>query len=227
MSDRPLQLLDSLSAWPASPPAARPVPSWTGDEVLADFPTAGSAARAAALDLKVFTALARRPNDTLATTAALSVLGDTLAPIAWRWARAGLRGADLADAEADLITEALAAMRRHPDAGPGELAQSAWNVVSGLRITERRRSRRQVPYCTAHDGRVGPDSLREIMTVLAHAMTAKVLSASAAASLWATACGWTAVELSRTTGCPVSTWRNRRARARRSLVGRLAGDGGG
>lgn len=227
MPDRLLQLLDSLSSWPASPPATRPVPGWAEDELLADFPTGGAAARAAARDLQVFTALAHRPDDPLATTAALSVLAGVLAPIAWRWARAGLRGADLADAEADLITEALAAMRLNPDAGPGELAQSAWNVVSGLRITERRRSRRQVPYSPAHDRPAGSDSLREIITVLAHAMTAKVLSASAAASLWATACGWTAVELYRTTGCPVSTWRNRRARARRTLVGRLAGDGGG
>lgn len=99
--------------------------------------TAGLIARLAAS-----AAAAEPPSDNTETTTlvALSQVAVWLSPVVARWARCGLVGADLEDAEADLVIEALSTIRTAPAMSSDRVAQRSWHRVANRRRTERRRT---------------------------------------------------------------------------------------
>lgn len=226
MPDHRTLLIRSLTDWTATAEAARPVPAWSDDPRLAGCPSPAEAAARAAADPAVFSALAARRGDQRATAAALAVVAARLAPIVGRWARAGLAGDDLADAEADLVAEALTALHADPTRPPAVLAQVAWHRVEAVRRTARSRADRHVPLGPAHD-RVSPspEPARPPLGLIGEALAAGVLTASTVAVLWVE-CGLPVTAGPAPDG-PVSpaAWRQRRSRARRA-VRALAASGG-
>ena len=214
-------LLESLAAWLDSPVAHRRAASWAGDPELGMFPDPASAARAAATDDGIFALLARRHDDPLATTVCLSLLARQLVPIAQRWARSGLHHHELADAEAALVTEALAVIRSDPELGPDRVVQRAWHRVHNQRRTARARATRIVPlsdHVDDPDGAEPPaDQLRTALSLISSWIADHTLTVSAAACLWAAICGWSSVQAASVAGCPLEAWRSRHARARRAV----------
>ena len=223
MPNAPTDLIRALTDWTASAQATRPVPSWSTDPDLCRCSSPADAATRAGEDPPVFAALASRTDDRLATSAALAVVADRLGPIVWRWRRAGLSGQDLADAEADLVVEALAAMRADPTRSPAGIAQMAWHRVEARRRTARARAGRQVPLSPTHDRAQPPDqSTRRPLGMIADALASGLLSSAAAAVLWAE-CGLPALDVK---CCSPAAWRQRRSRARRALRAALGVAGG-
>ncbi len=211
------RLVETLAAWPATPPATRPTRSWEDDPLLCRFTNPAQAASTAATDDAVLAALARRA-DHAATTAALAAVAIHLVPVVRRWARSGLVGADLADAEAGLVAEVLALLRSGPPGAAPVVAQKAWHRVAGRRRTARARSARHVPL--GPDRAAGPspdDPLRHILAAISEAITAGAVTITAASALWAVVCGWSAVDAATATGCSASAWRDRRDRGRRAM----------
>jgi DNA-directed RNA polymerase specialized sigma24 family protein len=193
-------------------------PPWPDDPVLGRFTTAASAAEAAD-DPDVFAALILRRDDELATRAALAAVATRLLPAYRRWCRCGLYGPDLADAEAQLAVEALAAMRSEPTPSVGFVVARALHRVYGQRRTERVRAARRVPLRSDTDPRTaGPNTWRRPLAVLGEAIASGVLTAAAAATLWASLCGWSSTEASARAGCSPEAWRARKARAARALA---------
>ncbi len=107
-------LIALLAAAPDCHRSHRPTPLWPNDPELSGFTQLTDAAPAAEADPAVLSALACRADDELATLAALAAVATRLLPASRRWARCGLAGEGLADAEAQLVVEALAAMRQGP-----------------------------------------------------------------------------------------------------------------
>ena len=223
-------LLHSLAAWPDSPVAHRRAVSWSGDPVLGGFPDPASAARAAATDDGMFTLLARRFDDPLATTICLSLLARRLLPIAERWALRGLDEHEVADGEAALVTEALVVIRSDPELAPDRVVQRAWHRVHNDRRTARVRAARIVPLTDPIDDLDGEeppaDLLRAGLSLLSGWIADHTLTVSAAACLWAAICGWSSVQAASLAGCPLEAWRSRHARARRAARTSLITDGG-
>lgn len=218
-----LSLIRGLTNWPASPEATRPATSWSADPPLAGFSSPAEAASRAAQDPAVFAALAGRPDDRLATAAALAVVAGRLAPVAARWYRSGLRGDDLADAEADLVAEALAAMRADPGRPAGVVAQIAWHRVEAIRRTARGRARRHEPLAPCHDRLTRPaEAVLRPLGVIGEAVASGVLTAAAAAVLWSE-CGLPVLNPS---SVSPAAWRQRRSRARRALRAAIGAAGG-
>lgn len=219
---RPLLVL-GLIDWPNGLEASRPVASWRSASALSAFASPADAARRAARDAVVFAVLAVQADDQFATAAAMSVVAERLRPIVSRWSGAGLSGDDLADAEADLVAEALAAMRADPSRPPAVIAQLAWHRVEALRRTARARAARQVTLSPSHDTLHQPEEpVRRTLGAIADALAAGVLTPSTAAVVWAE-CG---VSIPAPAGCSPAAWRQRRSRARRALRAAL-GPGGG
>lgn len=208
---RPL-LVVGLCDWTATPEASRPVSAWTVDPALSQCASPADAVTRAASDPALFGSLAARTGDRLATTAALAVVAERLRPIVMRWRRAGLSGEDLSDAEADLVAEALVAMRADPSRPPAEIAQVAWHRVEAIRRTGRARADRQVPLSPAHEAPAAQSGLRPL-GLIGDAVAAGVLTAATAAALWAE-CGLATMDLG---SCSPVAWRQRRSRARRAL----------
>jgi hypothetical protein len=222
-------LLESLASWPDSHTAQRPAARWNEDPLLDQFPTPAVAARAAADDPAAFELLARRVDDATATTACLSAVATLLLPVARRWARCGLGGDDLADAEAALVAEALAILRTYPELGAERVAQRAWHRVHNQQRTARARAVRHLPLADRvlqHEVLVPADPLRAALTLLAGCLADGTLTVSAASCLWAAMCGWSAVHAARLAGCEPGAWRNRHSRARRAVQAALNNEGG-
>ena len=220
----PSSILTVLAAWPDHPDAVRSVPAWAGHPILGPFSNAAEAALAARHpgdDKQVLAALAARRDDPVATLAALGALAPSLQLIAARWERAGLTGADLADAESDLVTECLALLRSDPYRPGPAVVQGAWHRVNGRRRTARARAARQVPFdadsllLSRHRDR-GP--LRDLQDLLAEGVADGTVSRLEAQSVWAVATGWTTSEACAVTGCSPPAWRARRCRAIRALA---------
>jgi hypothetical protein len=216
-------LITVLTGWPHHPDAGHPVPAWADHPVLAAFATPAEAALAARGrdGERVVAALAARRDDPAATTAALAALAPRLGLISGCWKRAGLSGADLADAESDLVTECLAGLRADPDRPAAVAVQAAWHRVHGRRRTARVQAGRLVPFDCDHFRRAedpGPGPLHELQDLLAEAVGEGTVSRLEAQSVWAAATGWTTSEACRATGCSPAAWRARRSRAIRSLA---------
>ena len=226
-------VIEILAGWPTSPEASRRTGLWAADPVLAVFATPGDAAVAARQDKEMFATLAGLRGDPLAATAALSAVAMFLVPVVRRWSRSGLVGDDLADAEADLVVEALAAMRRPPPLDAGIVAQQAWHRVSGRRRTARARTARLAelaPQLASHDasqpvfedpsacpgsGQLGLSG--GPLGVALDALEAGMLSVTAAAVLWAAVAGYSTREAAQMAGCSPAAWRARRSRAFRDF----------
>ena len=226
-----LTLLESLAGWLDSPLARRPAATWASDPLLRNFPDPASAGQAATTDDEVFRQLADRRDDHLATTVCLSVLAGQLLPIAQGWAICGLDQHDLADAEASLVAEALAAIRSDPDLSPDRVVQRAWHRVSNQRRTARARSARTLPLPNVSDHpdcdeEAPTDVLRVGLSLISRWITDHTLTVSAAACLWAAICGWSSVQAASLAGCPLEAWRSRHARARRAARASLLAEGG-
>lgn len=163
----PTSLIDSLAdhvdRLGARPDATRAARRWAAlDPVLRPYPTPAAiatAARNAGPELRdrLLTSLLRadaaagigRADDWAGLTA-LAILAPRLAWIVRTWARAGVTGADLADAEADLVAECWAQIRtvtnQPPPDRPGlVLVDRAWTRVRDRRVTDRRRAARLTP----------------------------------------------------------------------------------
>lgn len=207
-----------LTRWPASTAAAQRVTEWDGVEALAYFDTAGQAARAAADDPTIFAALAARADDPAATLAAMAAVAFHLRPVVSRWRSAGLHGAELEDAAGDLIAATLTALRSGHPTDAGAVAARAWQQASGRRRTERERSTHQLPLFDP-DRRAAPDgdSLRSTLAHLVESVTAGTLTLTLATALWATVCGWPAIDAAARLGISPATWRTRTHRAVRAL----------
>ena len=227
-------VIEVLAGWPSSPEASRRTGLWAADPVLAVFATPGDAAVAARQDKEMFATLAGLRGDPLAATAALSAVAVFLVPVVRRWSRSGLVGDDLADAEADLVVEALAAMRLNTSLDAGRVAQQAWHRVSGRRRTARAHTERLAelaPQLASHDASqpVFEDpsgcAFGGQLGVALDALEAGVLSVTAAAVLWASAAGYSTREAARLAGCSPAAWRARRSRAFRDF--RVVVRGGG
>ena len=234
-------VIEVLAGWPSSPEASRRTGLWAADPVLAVFATPGDAAVAARQDKEMFATLAGLRGDRLAATAALSAVAVFLVPVVRRWSRSGLTGDDLADAEADLVVEALAAMRRPPPLDAGIVAQQAWHRVSGRRRTARARTERLAELAPqlasrnavtpdlggvagcAFGGQLGVSG--SPLGIALDALEAGMLSVTAAAVLWAAAAGYPTREAARLAGCSPAAWRARRSRAFRDF--RVVVRGGG
>lgn len=219
---RPL-LIRGLTDWLAGREAARAIPAWSTDPLLSRHHSPAGAAAGAVADPAVFTALAARDTDPVATLTALAVVAGRLQPIVRRWCRSGVGGEDLADAEADLVSEALAAMRADPSRPPAVIAQMAWHRVEAIRRTQRSRAARQEALGPAHDRLVPPahPGVRPL-GLIGEALAAGVLTAATAAVVWAE-CNPAMTDRE---GCDPVAWRQRRFRARRALRAALGPAGG-
>ena len=235
-------VIEVLAGWPSSPEASRRTGLWAADPILAVFATPGDAAVAARQDKEMFASLAGLRGDPLAATAALSAVAVFLVPVVRRWSRSGLVGDDLADAEADLVVEALAALRLNTSLDAGRVAQQAWHRVSGRRRTARARTERlaelaaqlashdasqpvfEDPSGCAFGGRLGVSG--GPLGVALDALEAGVLSVTAAAVLWAAAAGYPTRKAARLAGCSPAAWRARRSRAFRDFRVVVRGGGG-
>jgi DNA-directed RNA polymerase specialized sigma24 family protein len=230
-----------LIDWPASPACAQRVRGWSADPVLRRYPSAGAAALAASHEPAVFAALAARVDDPIAAAALHSAVAVHLRPVVSRWRAAGLRGADLDDAVADLLACSAAELQAARGGVPPDarrVAWRAWRATYHRRRSERRRARLQVPLDPASLGSTrgalittssastvsadGVDSgLRGVLFLLGEAISRGTLSAALAASLWAAACGWPAAEAARRAGVSPGAWRARKHRAAVALQGSL------
>jgi len=224
-----------LIDWPASPSCAQRVRGWSADPVLRRYPSAGSAALAASDDPAVFAALAARTDDPIAAAALHSAVAVHLRPVVSRWRAAGLRGADLDDAVADLLACSAAELQAARGGEPPDarrVAWRAWRATYHRRRSERRRARLEVPIDPAsfRSTRGAPNTtsadrddsgLRGVLFVLGEALGRGTLSAALAASVWAAACGWPAVEAARRVGVTPEAWRARKHRAAVVLQGSL------
>lgn len=216
-----------LTDWPTSKACSRPVPGWSAHPVLSRFDSAGTAAQAAATDPVVFAALAGRAEDPTVATALLSAVAIHLRPIVGRWRAAGVRGADLDDAVADLVAWAVAELQSggRPDAR--QVAWRAWQRTYHPRRSERRHAERQVPFDRHTDIRADEsDGLRSVLSILADALAGGTLTVTLATSLWATACGWPAVDAAHRAGVSAEAWRARTHRAARALRQMFEAEGG-
>ncbi|MGH9077086.1 MAG: hypothetical protein ACRDY0_06485 [Acidimicrobiales bacterium] len=174
----------------------------------------------------VLAALAARPADPIAATAALDGVAPRLAVIAGGWVRSGLGGAGLADAEADLVAAALAALWAIPPgggAGPGEVVQRAWHHTHGAWRTERSRVARHVHLDILDadevaDARPGRTVAEELCALVVAALGDGRLSPRSARALWAAGAGWSTAEAASRAGVTAQAWRARRARAVHSLA---------
>lgn len=222
-------LLESLAAWPDSTTSSRPVPGWDHDPVLGRFLTPAAAAHEAAVDSALFAHLAHRVEDTTATTVCLSVVAGWLMPVGRTWARNGLGGEDLADAEAALVVEALTALRAHPNLQAERIAQLAWHRVHNQRRTARARAARHVALTDRLDPRQLPaapaDPLRAALSVLSDWLATRAVNVSTAAFLWTAVCGWPAAHAAQAAGCPTGAWRSRQARALRIARAAISTEG--
>ena len=142
-----VRLLD----WVDTREARSPVPdSWLSDRVLSRFESPAAAALAVRVHPAGDRILARLSSlgsshpgcEPLADTAALAGLAPRLMRIVARWQRAGMAGADLADAEGDLLAECLVALRSHPNVTRDAAVRLAWHRAHSLRRTQRSRSSR-------------------------------------------------------------------------------------
>lgn len=218
-----LPLIRGLTDWLATPEATRPAPAWSTDPALSGFSSPAEAASRAAADPAAFAVLAARPGDHMATAAALAVVADQLAPVAARWYRSGLRDDDLADAEADLVTEALTAMRADPSRPAAVVVQIAWHRVEAIRRTARARGGRHEPLSPGHDRVMSPaEPVLRPLGVIGDAVATGVLTTAVAAVLWSE-CGLPVLD--RASVSPAA-WRQRRSRARRALRAALGPAGG-
>ena len=192
---------------------------WPDHPALADFTRAADAVEAARDDPAVFTALARRPGDDLATRVALAAVAGHLLHAHRRWVRLGLDPDEVADMEAQLVVESLAAMRSAPAPSAGWVAARALQRVYGQRRTERARAARQVRLTADHPRRdEGDRGWHRPLAVLSDAIASGVLTVAAAATLWASVCGWSSAEAARLSGCTPEAWRARKSRAARTLT---------
>jgi hypothetical protein len=216
-------LITVLSAWPDHPDAGRPAPAWTNHQVLGAFATPAQAVLAARGHDgdRVLAALAARRHDPAATTAALAALAPRLGLISGCWKRSGLSGADLADAESDLVTECLAGLRANPHRTAVMVVQTAWHRVHGRRRTTRARAARLVAIDHDHFRQAGapdPGPLHQLQELLAEGLRDGTVSRLEAQSVWAAATGWTTPEACAAIGCSAPAWRARRSRAIRALA---------
>ena len=224
-------LLAALTAWPAGPGRSaavrRATAGWADDPVLCRFPSpavAPSAVGHPATGPLVLTALAARPDDPVATTAALAGLAPRLVPIVGRWARAGLAGSELEGAEADLVAECLIGLRgARADllVDPAAVVAGAWHRVCADRRTLRARAARTAPgdpELLAAPHAAGRSGVETVMVELTDAARSGRLGVDAARALAWQAAGWSSVELADRTGIPAATLRARRSRARRRLA---------
>jgi len=218
-------LIESLAAWPTGREASgRPPSGWVDDPVLAGFAAPSDAVRACRDDPggdQVLGALAARQDDPTATLAALAGLAARLVLISARWRGGGLAGPDLADAEADLVTECLAALRAQPALPARLVVRVAWHRVCGRARTARARSARHVPLPDVPDYASAPDDSdphRRLVVGLAGAVADTTLTCTGAQTVWLASCGWTGAEAAVVLGCSPAAFRARHARALRALV---------
>lgn len=158
--------------------------------------------------------------DEVAAQAALAILAPRLLGVVGRWARAGVPPVELEDMAADLVAEALAALREPSSPRPpGAVVDVAWGRARARRSRERRRSDRQVeldPATAAADGR---DVFATAAGVVEDGYRSARISLSAAQALWATGvAGWSAAEAAAWLGCRPDAVRARRSRAIRALA---------
>jgi hypothetical protein len=217
-------ILHQLSTWPTSADAVRPVPEWSGHPVLGRLPDGAMAVAAAHQEAEVFEALASRPADPVATAAAMAVLAAQLLPIVSSWMRRGLAGDDLADAEADLIVETIAAMRQNPTLCAAAITQAAWHRVATIRHTAARRAARSTRFSPRHDRAVDEEYGRvDTSRLLQEALAAGILTSSIATAIA------TVAAVRSPAGpadiCSPGARRKRLLRARRALRTLLAADG--
>ena len=233
MTSSRVGVIEVLAGWPSSPEACRRVGSWAADPVLCRFAKPRDAAVAARGNGEVFAALSARRGDPLAATAALSAVAVVLVPVVRRWSRSGLAGDDLADAEADLIVEALSAMRLNASLDAERVAQTAWHRVSNRRRTVRARTAKlaelapqlasgiavqpafEDPAACPGSGQLGLSG--GPLGVVVDAVRAGMLSVTAAAVLWAAVAGYSTREAAQMAGCSPVAWRARRSRAFRDF----------
>ncbi|MHB1536501.1 MAG: hypothetical protein ACYC1D_18200 [Acidimicrobiales bacterium] len=228
MSPATSPLLDRLRAWPhsagASVASRRAARAWDDDPALAGFATAGEAALAVGADTAhagvVLTALAARVGDDWAATAAISGLAPQLEPIARRWARAGLAGADLDGAEADLVGalfEVLVCQKPTPP--PSVVVQAAWHRVSGSRRSERARAARHVPLDDARlvGGLPARSTAETVLALLVDSVGGGRLGIDGAVALGEWVAGWPTETSAARAGVSPEALRARRHRATRAL----------
>jgi len=230
MAAHPPSIVDALLSWTTTPDANRPVPeAWSSDPLLSRFPTPAAAATAIRrhpLGDQVLARLASLTGDELATTAALAGLALRLSQIAARWRRSAMPAGDMADAEAELVTECLAVLRQQPDLPADVVVQSAWHRSHSRRRAHRARAQTSQALDTElADSRPAADTALTVITNLVDALRGGDLKVEDAAILWATASGTTAAEAAGAAGCTPEAWRKRRSRAirraRRSRAFRL------
>lgn len=144
-------LADHVERLGACPDACRAARQWASlDPTLRPFPSPAvlaATARAAGPTIRdrLLDSLLRvGAGDEWAELTALAILAPRLAWVVGNWARAGVAGADLDDAEADLVAECCVQVRaasgaQPPDAPGLALVDQAWSRVSIRRSTQRRR----------------------------------------------------------------------------------------
>lgn len=182
------------------------------------------AAQAARRDNGVLVALAVRVEDRTATLAALITVGPLLERIAAHWHHHGLRGADLDDAEAELVACALEALRTDPGAGAAGIAQIAWHRWNTGRRTTRRRAEKAVPLAGVEPWRHATDGERAdpLPPLLADAVTDGSITRDTAQVVLADLCGWSTGEIAAAKGWSIDAVWARRSRARRALRAAVA-----
>lgn len=237
MTCNPTPVINRLVEWPdtvgSSRVARRAVAGWADDPVLSAFATPGAAAEAVRFDTPeaaaVLGALAARPRDEWAATAALVGLAVRLLPIVRRWARGGLKGPQLAAAEADLLAaaiEVLAAM--HPTPAPAQVVTTAWQRVYGARRTETSRAARREPLPVALPAPAGNEhsTVEALLAVLTEGVRRRSLPRSQAQALAAWAAGWSTIANAELAFVGVAAIRARRRRGLAALTAANAADGG-
>ena len=165
--------------------------------------------------------------DGLVAEVGLAVLAPGLARVVGRWARAGVDPVDLADLEADLVTEALAVLRERP--APGSVA-AGWVVDRAWDRARKRRRRdrtREATHCPLDDTVIAaqvvaaPADSKVVVAagVVVDAFRAGRLGLGSAQVLWLTGvAGCSCPEAAARLGVAASAVRQRRSRALRSLA---------
>ena len=229
MRSDPPSITGRLLDWVDSPQALSPVPeSWAADRVLRRYQFAAAAALAVRVHPagdRILSSLATVGSgdpggDPLADTTALSGLAPRLMPIVARWRRAGVAGADLADAEADLVAECLFALRGHGNITADAVVRLAWHRTHALRRTQRSRSARMNALNPggAEARGVEADPVARLVRRLSDALGAGAISTIEVTAIWAHASGFSIAEAASRAGCSEAAWRARRCRALRAAV---------
>ena len=218
-----------LLDWVDTREARSAVPdSWLADRVVSRFESPAAATLALRVHPagdRILTGLSSLGSsnpgcEPLADTAALSGLAPRLMRIVARWQRAGIAGADLADAEGDLVAECLFALRCHPNITRDAAVRLAWHRAHSLRRTQRSRSSRlkAANPGSADPPGIGSDPVANLIRRLSDALCSSSISRIEATALWAHACGFTIEEAASRAGCTEATWRARHCRALRAAT---------